>query len=476
MRVIHVSNEFPLNRQMRKAVRRGKLQVVRMRDELSPMGGGIPHEMRRAFRTSGASAVCMANNGAQVSEAGGKNNKTPMERAAQNRIIAKRVFRDMAKGRQRVGRNEWVDKTKAEVSKVDASCTRDMAYSAVNYLIREDPQVASEPKKDGSKFCVYFYRQQGNNTLPPPRKSAGKKAGPVRVEKESTNNAKGKWHKKSGEGVQKFLRRVALGILGELPSGEYIKISDWKADIMKRASGEISPDSNLNSAVHYATYYGVIKDGEVERGDDKGMYRLPQKESGGGEQEEPPVIDSSERGNSDDGEKQFYAPLAAYLRDVLLECDGAIDAGDLGLGGVWGTPDVIGVAKSSDNDLMPFTEMVSAEIKVRKSANWLMTGFGQACAYKNFSHQSYLVIPKGASSESRLISLCRHFGIGLVAFDEIQPPENRDPGDIFMLLNRARKDPPADMSQANKYLHKLRKGRSKGILTLKQWDELFRSD
>ena len=66
MHVIHVSNEFPLNRQMRKAVRRGKLQVVRMRDELSPMGGGIPHEMRRAFRTSGSAAVCMANNGAKV--------------------------------------------------------------------------------------------------------------------------------------------------------------------------------------------------------------------------------------------------------------------------------------------------------------------------------------------------------------------------------------------------------------------------
>ena len=141
MRVIHVSNEFPLNRQMRKAVRRGKLQVVRMRDELSPMGGGIPHEMRRAFRTNGSSAVCMANNGAQIAKgAGGKNDRTPVERAEQNRIIAKRVFRDMAKGRQRVGRNEWVGKTKAEISKIDASCTPNMAYNAVNHLIKNDPQ------------------------------------------------------------------------------------------------------------------------------------------------------------------------------------------------------------------------------------------------------------------------------------------------------------------------------------------------
>ena len=309
MRVIHVSNKFPLNRQMRKAVRRGKLQVVRMRDELSPMGGGIPHEMRRVFRTSGSSAVCMANNGAQVGGGmGGKNNKTPVnqkEQAKQNRIIAKRVFRDMAKRGQRVGRNKWVGKTKAEISKIDASRTRDMAYSAVNYLIREDPQVASEPKKDGSPFCVYFYRQQGNNASFPSRKSAGKKAVPVRVGKKSTNNAKGKWHKKSGEGTKKFLRRVALGILGELPRGEYIKISDWKADIMKHASDHIPPNINLSSAVHSATYYGVIKDGEVEKGDDKGMYRLPQKESGGGEQAESPAIDSSERGNADDGRNGF---------------------------------------------------------------------------------------------------------------------------------------------------------------------------
>ena len=73
MRVVHVSNEFPLNRQMRKAVRRRKLQVVRMRGELSPMGGGIPHEMRRTFRTSGSAAVCMANNGAQAGGGAGES-------------------------------------------------------------------------------------------------------------------------------------------------------------------------------------------------------------------------------------------------------------------------------------------------------------------------------------------------------------------------------------------------------------------
>ena len=40
MRTIYVSPEFPLNRRMRKDIRRGKLQVARMRGESSPLGGG----------------------------------------------------------------------------------------------------------------------------------------------------------------------------------------------------------------------------------------------------------------------------------------------------------------------------------------------------------------------------------------------------------------------------------------------------
>ena len=40
MRTIYVFPEFPLNRWMRKDIRRGKPQVVRMRGESSPLGGG----------------------------------------------------------------------------------------------------------------------------------------------------------------------------------------------------------------------------------------------------------------------------------------------------------------------------------------------------------------------------------------------------------------------------------------------------
>ena len=49
----------------------------------------------------------------------------------------------------------------------------------------------------------------------------------------------------------------------------------------------------------------------------------------------------------------------------------------------------------------------------------MITAFGQACAYKSFSHKAYIVIPKSASEEdkSRIESLSLIFGIGLIFFD-----------------------------------------------------------
>ena len=71
MRTIYVSPEFPLNRQMRKDVRRGKLQVVREGGERSSLGGGIPSGKRRELRTTGSRLVCMAKREAEVGGGGG---------------------------------------------------------------------------------------------------------------------------------------------------------------------------------------------------------------------------------------------------------------------------------------------------------------------------------------------------------------------------------------------------------------------
>ena len=74
MRTIYVSPEFPLNRRMRKDVRRGKMQVVRESGERSSLGGGIPsgkRQARRDFRVTKSPLVCMADNGAEIDQLGG---------------------------------------------------------------------------------------------------------------------------------------------------------------------------------------------------------------------------------------------------------------------------------------------------------------------------------------------------------------------------------------------------------------------
>ena len=80
MRTIYVSPEFPLNRRMRKDVRRGKLQVIREGGERSPLGGGIPSGKGRGLRTTGSRLVCMADNGAEVGgQLGGGHDVYPKE-------------------------------------------------------------------------------------------------------------------------------------------------------------------------------------------------------------------------------------------------------------------------------------------------------------------------------------------------------------------------------------------------------------
>ena len=75
MRTIYVSPDFPLNRRMRKDIRRGKLQVVREGGERLSLGGGIPSGKGRGFRTTGSPLVCMAKREAESDGLGGGRGK-----------------------------------------------------------------------------------------------------------------------------------------------------------------------------------------------------------------------------------------------------------------------------------------------------------------------------------------------------------------------------------------------------------------
>ena len=146
-------------------------------------------------------------------------------------------------------------------------------------------------------------------------------------------------------------------------------------------------------------------------------------------------------------EVDFYEPFARWLVDDLEECTKAIPLGGNRFRDKWGTPDVIGKREPRRSDIVKTpTEIVSAEIKV--DTGQLITAFGQACAYKLFSHKSYLVIPKNSSEEdiSRLDSLCLIFGIGLVLFDNIKPDDPK-----FEIRVRPIRHEP-DMFYVNNYM------------------------
>lgn len=137
-------------------------------------------------------------------------------------------------------------------------------------------------------------------------------------------------------------------------------------------------------------------------------------------------------------EMAFYEPFADYLVNDLEECTKAIALGGNKFGGKWGTPDVFGILRARESDIVKSPlEVIVAEVKTDTSQ--LITAFGQACAYKLFAHRSYLVVPREAQPEDigRLDALCAIFGIGLILFASAQP---EDPA--FDIRVRAAKHEP----------------------------------
>jgi len=138
---------------------------------------------------------------------------------------------------------------------------------------------------------------------------------------------------------------------------------------------------------------------------------------------EPVTADPSVTTSGAVAEQDFYASFAEWLE----ENDEATVAEPLGgssLGGKWGTPDVLGVLKPRAQDIFKFEpQIVTAEIKATPGQP--VVAFGQAVAYRLFSHKSYIVVPRTTTSDdmSRLKSLCSIHGVGLVVFtlDKQQP-------------------------------------------------------
>lgn len=144
-------------------------------------------------------------------------------------------------------------------------------------------------------------------------------------------------------------------------------------------------------------------------------------------------------------EEQFYEAFADWLIKELEECTKAVPVGGNLFKDKWGTPDVVGVREPKKSDIVKLpTEIVSAEVKIDSAG--LITAFGQACAYRLFSHKSYIVVPVDSPEDDigRLDALARIFGIGLILFDATAPKEPK-----FEIRVRAAKHEP-DMFYVNR--------------------------
>lgn len=148
-------------------------------------------------------------------------------------------------------------------------------------------------------------------------------------------------------------------------------------------------------------------------------------------------------------EQDFYDSFATWLVEDADEANCAVRVGGALLKGKWGTPDVIGVYKPRAHDLLKWEpQIISAEIKI--DPHQPVTAFGQAVAYKLFSHKSYIVVPETTSEEdlSRLKALCTVNGVGLVSF---RPDVDRP--DYVSLIPAAPATP--DMFYTNEMLRRL---------------------
>jgi hypothetical protein len=146
-------------------------------------------------------------------------------------------------------------------------------------------------------------------------------------------------------------------------------------------------------------------------------------------------------------EEEFYEPFADWLKIEIEDVTHAIPLGGNKFKDKWGTPDVIGKRESARSDIVKGpTEIVSAEIKTETYQ--LVIAFGQACAYRLFSHKVYLAVPRQAQKEeiTRLDSLCQISGIGLVTFDSQSPSTP----DFRIRVSPARHEP--DLFYTNKYM------------------------
>lgn len=206
----------------------------------------------------------------------------------------------------------------------------------------------------------------------------------------------------------------ALTILADSPGG-----IRW-SELLRRTHDD-DPDTPFNS-VHGGIHNLLRNNGDITKVD-RGIYRLRRFEVQSDPSEqvdrsgELVELELPDHEKVRVRERDFYDSFATWLVEDADEVNAAVTIGGALLKGKWGTPDVIGVYKPRAHDLLKFEpQIVSAEIKV--DPHQPVTAFGQAVAYRLFSHKSYIVVPNSTNDDdlARLKALCTVNGVGLVTF------------------------------------------------------------
>lgn len=207
---------------------------------------------------------------------------------------------------------------------------------------------------------------------------------------------------------RKEIGEKAIEVLDRHPEG--LRWSDWLRKVEAEAGD--TPHNSLRGGLHWL----VTNDrGQIKKVA-KGTYQLEKYV-----EDEFAGLLRSEAGQKPSPEKLREEDFYDHFANWLVENDEATIAKKLGgasLGGKWGTPDVIGVLRPQAKDIFKFQpQIITAEIKT--AASETVVAFGQAIAYRLFSHRSYIVVPNKISSDdlNRLKSLCTLHGVGLVTFD-----------------------------------------------------------
>lgn len=220
------------------------------------------------------------------------------------------------------------------------------------------------------------------------------------------------------------VKSKAHDLLAEAPKGlRYMELH--------RSIGELFPDIPKN------TIHGALHKFRSSLPSDiqlvaRGLYRHVKFTQA---QEDAAAVNASK---SKIKEEDFYQHFADWLENELEECTKAIPLGGARFKNKWGTPDVIGVRVASRDDLIKFQEEVTS-VEIKTDTQDLITAFGQACAYKLFSHRSYIVVPATSPQEDkdRLTALAQIFGIGLVFFDAL----STDQPNFDIQVRAARNEP-----------------------------------